>query len=353
MTKKCSVLVLEDEAIVAMEIEERLSDLGYEVVAVVSRGEDAIAKSIELEPDIAILDIRLNGTLSGIDAAKEIHLSLNIPVIFLTAYSDDDTLEKAQATEPFAYLIKPFTGRELHTSIEIALFRHKMEQRLRNAAETAMLYIDLMGHDLRQALQAISTGSEILESLTEDDDFRQILEIIHVSVGKAERLISKVLATRQLLETPLTVVDFREVLSRTLDELASDFESVDIQVVYGVSKAQVIADKHLVLLVMNLLENSVLHSNAENKRVWVELAPSDGGFNLTIKDNGPGIPDVHKETLFDPNRRFGGVGLHQSIKIIQKYSGRITVKDRVEGDYSQGAEFCAWLPIAPKSDAPP
>ena len=125
---KTSVLVVEDESIVAKDIQQSLIKLGYNVVGTASTGEKALALANELRPDIILMDIMLKGPMSGIDASAEIKKDLSIPVIFLTAYADESTLSKAKVTEPFGYIIKPFKEIDLHTSIEMALYKHGKER---------------------------------------------------------------------------------------------------------------------------------------------------------------------------------------------------------------------------------
>ncbi|HML26239.1 response regulator [Methanomethylovorans sp.] len=120
------ILVVEDENIVALEIKKRLQKLGYIVPGVASTGEDAISKAEGILPDLVLMDIMLKGEIDGINAAGEIRKRFNIPVIYLTAYSDGDTIERAKLTEPYGYILKPFEEDDLRTTIEIALYRHQM-----------------------------------------------------------------------------------------------------------------------------------------------------------------------------------------------------------------------------------
>jgi PAS domain S-box-containing protein len=124
------ILVVEDESIVSLEIQSRLEDLGYEIAGAVYSGEDAVTSSKELIPDLILMDINLRGEIDGIEAANTIKGTLNIPIIYMTAYADDETIQRAKVSEPYAYIIKPIEVRELHTSIEIALFKSKMEKKL-------------------------------------------------------------------------------------------------------------------------------------------------------------------------------------------------------------------------------
>ncbi len=123
---EAKILVVEDENIVALEIKKRLQKLGYIVPGVASTGEDAISKAEGILPDLVLMDIMLKGEIDGINAAGEIRKRFNIPVIYLTAYSDGDTIERAKLTEPYGYILKPFEEDDLRTAIEIALYRHQM-----------------------------------------------------------------------------------------------------------------------------------------------------------------------------------------------------------------------------------
>ena len=125
---KAQIMVVEDEGIVALNVENSLKGLGYEVLDVVASGEEAIEEAERTRPDLVLMDIMLEGDMDGVEAAEQIRERFNIPVIYLTAHADDDTLQRARITEPFGYLLKPFEERELHTTIEIGLYKHKVEE---------------------------------------------------------------------------------------------------------------------------------------------------------------------------------------------------------------------------------
>ena len=132
---KSQILIVEDESIIAEDIRRSLQNLGYSVSAVVSSGEKAIKKVEETSPDLVLMDIMLQGKMDGIEAAEQIRSRFNIPIVYLTAYSDEKILERAKITEPFGYIIKPFKERELYINIEVALYKHKMEKKLRESKE--------------------------------------------------------------------------------------------------------------------------------------------------------------------------------------------------------------------------
>jgi len=132
MTK---LLVVEDEGIVAKDIQIRLRNLGYEVAAVASSGEGAIQKAADTHPDLVLMDITLKGEMDGIEAAEEIISRYDIPVVYLTAHTDEKTLQRAKITEPLGYILKPFGEKDLYGTIEISLHRHKMGKKLKESEE--------------------------------------------------------------------------------------------------------------------------------------------------------------------------------------------------------------------------
>lgn len=123
-----NILVVEDESIVAKDIQVCLGKLGYNVIGVCDTGEEAVERAQEKKPDLVMMDIMLKGDMSGIEAAEQIRQSNDIPVIFLTAYTDRNTVDKAKETEPYGYIIKPFKEIDIQTAIEIALYKHTKEQ---------------------------------------------------------------------------------------------------------------------------------------------------------------------------------------------------------------------------------
>lgn len=124
MTTK-RIMVVEDDVIIASLIESRLKKIGYAVTGIFDCGEEAITGATEHQPDLVLMDIRLRGDIDGIDAAGEITSRLGIPCVFLTSYSDRDTIERAKATKPEGFILKPFTDDALRSTIEIAFSRRE------------------------------------------------------------------------------------------------------------------------------------------------------------------------------------------------------------------------------------
>ncbi len=116
--EKVQILIVEDEAIVSMDLRYKLEAMGYSVPAEVSSGEEAVDAASQLRPDVVLMDIKLSGEMDGIDAAAQIRDQFGVPVVYLTAYADEATLERAKLTEPFGYLLKPVELGELRLILE-------------------------------------------------------------------------------------------------------------------------------------------------------------------------------------------------------------------------------------------
>jgi len=132
---KKQILVVEDEQVIAMDIHNRLQGMGYGVAAIASSGGEAVRKTAELRPDLVLMDITLGKGMDGIETANRIHAKYNIPVIYVSSNIAEDMIEQIKATNPFGFIVKPFEDRELRITMEMALYRHKMEEKLRQDEE--------------------------------------------------------------------------------------------------------------------------------------------------------------------------------------------------------------------------
>ncbi|OUL31608.1 response regulator [Nostoc sp. 106C] len=196
------ILVVEDEAIVAKDLRNRLTRFGYMVPGVASSGQEAINKALEFCPDLVLMDIKLKGEMDGVEAAQEIHKHLDIPIIYLTAYADDNTLERAKVTEPFGYLLKPFKERELQTNIEIALTKHRLEKELKANQKwlSTLLKCISDGVIASDAQESVNFMNPVAENLTgwEESEAlgRNSAEIFNIANA----------ATRNSIESPIRKV---------------------------------------------------------------------------------------------------------------------------------------------------
>lgn len=129
------ILVVEDESVVAWHVQETLQKLGHEVTKIAATGKEAILITAQTKPHLVLMDIGLQGDVDGVAAAKTIYFELDVPVVYLTAHADEQTLQRATETSPFGYLVKPFQEAELHATIKIALQRHQLEKALKETQQ--------------------------------------------------------------------------------------------------------------------------------------------------------------------------------------------------------------------------
>jgi CheY-like chemotaxis protein len=165
MKKTTRILIVEDDGIIATEMRQMLLSSGYEVTSVVASGKCAVKAAEKDPPDIVLMDIKLPGALDGIEVAKQIRASHDIPVIYLSAHSDKDLINRAKITEPQGYLLKPVQGNELRIAIEMALYKHQIEMKLKETNQR-----------LEQEINERKRAEEELQQL------KKAVETMHIGV---------------------------------------------------------------------------------------------------------------------------------------------------------------------------
>lgn len=177
-----NILVVEDESIVSKDIQQSLVKLGYNVAGAAATGEKAIEIAREELPDVVLMDIMLKGAMNGIETAELIRKELFIPVIFLTAYADDATLAKAKISEPYGYIIKPFKEIDLHTTIEMALYKFSKEKEVRK--ERDFLYSIIENKESSNDFIFVKSNSKLIKIKTSDIFYIEALKdyvVIHTA----------------------------------------------------------------------------------------------------------------------------------------------------------------------------
>jgi PAS domain S-box-containing protein len=222
--------------------------------------------------------------------------------------------------------------------------RRDSERELRVAKDRALLYLDLMGHDLTQQLQVILNSAALMLSAVDESNKESFMKVIGDSVRRCARIIEEAKATEQLLSIPMRERNLDEAIEGTIKALAKSSESISFETFFSAKDVIIEADDFLELLLSNIMMNAIEHNPSKEKKVWIELSEVEFGYIISIADNGKGIPDAVKANLFNTSRRFGGLGLHTAHYIVEKYNGRIEVHDRIIGDSTQGAEFRIWIP---------
>ncbi|MEM9926334.1 MAG: ATP-binding protein [Cyanobacteria bacterium P01_D01_bin.50] len=356
---KEKILVVEDERIIACDIKDCLENSGYIVPAVIAYGEQAITKMGELKPDLVLMDMMLKGEMNGIQAAEIIINSFNIPVVFLTAYSDESTLQKAKATQPFGYILKPFEESQLITTIEIALSKHQKETVMRNALqkekemrELKSRFISIVSHEFRNPLSTISNSTELLanqnKQLTEStkDEYLQHIQnaVKHLNqllndvllVGKAEvdrnqfnpvPLDLEKFCADLVAEIKLTAMDRHNIILKIQGcsiQPEKNSENSNYQVSNTNTQLPRLDEKILRHILSNLLSNAIKYSPLGGE-VRFDLFCLQEEAIFRIQDEGIGIPEIEQENLFTSFYRGSNVG-----KISGNGLGLSIVKQYVE-----------------------
>ena len=221
-----------------------------------------------------------------------------------------------------------------------------MERQLRNAKEKAILYLDLLGHDMGNQLQVMKGFTERHLERTQDPSAAKLAEYTLASIARCEKIMSKTKTIEHIMIQPLKERILDDALQHSVEAIKRSCADVTVGLSIRESNAQVIADDFLELLFMTILENACEHHSGKDRHIWVSLETKNDSYEVSISDNGSGMPDEAKEILFDPTRRFGGVGLHLAHHLVEKYGGTIMVLDRVVGKPDRGVKFRIMLPNA-------
>jgi PAS domain S-box-containing protein/putative nucleotidyltransferase with HDIG domain len=202
--EKSKILVVEDESIVARDVRNMLLGLGYEVTAVVSDAREAVNTAKKEQPNLVLMDIMLQGEISGVEAADKIYSQLNIPVVYLTAYADETTLQRAKETEPFGYLLKPFEERELKSTIEIALYKFGMEMKLKERERWLSTMLKsikdgVIATDIKGNITFMNPLAETLTGWTQTKALNRPLNEVY-KIEDEKRGIEQSISIRQILK---------------------------------------------------------------------------------------------------------------------------------------------------------
>jgi signal transduction histidine kinase len=317
------IVVVEDERVVARDIEKRLLKLGYAVPAIASSADEALQKVAEHHPDLVLMDIQLWGEADGIEAAEAIRVNFDIPVIYLTAYADEATLQRAKVTEPFGYIIKPFDERELHVAIEVALRRRLAEAAIRVALEKEQelrelksRFWSMFAHEFRTPMTSILSCAQVMEqygNTMPEARRREYLYLIQSSIRSMDNLLNDILTIARAeggsLEFSPTSVNLEQFCRELVEEIQFISDSThSITITTQGNCTNTCLDKKLLWHILsNLLSNAIKYS-AHGSSITLELSCPNGDVVLTVTDVGIGIPPEDQPHLFEPFHRASNVG---------------------------------------------
>jgi len=360
------ILVIEDEAIVAADIRRTLMGMGYEVLETADSAKEAIDRATASRPDLALVDIHIKGDLDGIQTAEILRERFRVPVIYLTAFADETTVERAKWTEPVGYLLKPIKALELRSVVEVGLYKHAMETRLRerehqleaaNADLEAFNYT--VAHDLRTPLTVIIGYSETLvlsAAKLDEAGTQQLLERIAAVGNRMAQTIDDLLklATLTRVELKRTSTD----LGGIAREVAEGLRQQQAAQVVDLSIAEPtlgMGDPGLLRSALeNLLGNAFKFTSKQpNPKIEFGSVQKDGETIYFVRDNGAGFDMASTDKLFAPFQRLHkqneyegtGIGLACVQRIIQRHGGRIWA----ESTPGEGATF--WFSLNESQDS--
>ncbi|NGZ10387.1 MAG: response regulator [Nitrospira sp. LK70] len=233
-----SILVVEDERIIAKGIEKRLKGLGYEVTGLASTGEEAIRQATEGRPDLILMDIHLGSGMDGVEAANLIRTRLGTPIVFLTAHSDEATLQRAKVTEPSGFILKPYEDRDIQTAVEIGLYKSMMDRRLRENEQWLEASLSSIGDgviatDEGGRVRFMNPMAERLTGWIEADALgREVLEIFHIVEEKTHQPVSNPVLGALATGSPANLSQNTILISRAgteflLDDIAAPIRDVN------------------------------------------------------------------------------------------------------------------------------
>jgi two-component system, sensor histidine kinase and response regulator len=197
------ILIVEDDAIIAVRLHDILVAMGYDAAEPVSSGEEAVALAAELHPDLILMDVNLYGDMNGVETAARIHRILDVPLVYITAYSDDDLLQRAKVTDPYGYLVKPVQERELQATIEMALHKHSMvkavresEERYRAVIANAKDAVFLFDAETLRIVETNHAFRAMLGLSDEDLALLRLQDFVRVPMNRLQDSVQAVLSNR-------------------------------------------------------------------------------------------------------------------------------------------------------------
>ncbi|MGZ3775521.1 MAG: hybrid sensor histidine kinase/response regulator [Pseudobdellovibrionaceae bacterium] len=373
------ILIVEDESIVAKDLELTLRHLGYDVVGNCDNGADAHSVALKTKPDLVLMDVFIKGETDGIDTASWIKKDLNVPVVYLTAFSDERTLQRAKETKPHGYLTKPFDEKDLYITVEMVLNKSRLEHELEMEKQKTLLLeqkarefaeqenknkdliLSTLSHELRTPLANILAWAEILQNKTTPETLEQGLKIIERNAKAQSMLVndlldvsSMILGKMKMNKEKMSCYEVLEIALSSIKPIAQD-KSIQIHTVFLAKEDSILGDPlRIQQIFWNLFQNALkftpkngeIRVTVHNKNSVNDNKPT---IVIEIKDTGQGIPVDMLDKIF---QRFyqvggpqkGGLGLGLSIvnELVLRHDGTIRAKSEGLGT---GSTFIIEFPL--------
>ncbi len=291
------VMVVDDEAVITTQLEERLKRMGYDVTESASFGEEAIRNARRFKPDVVLMDIVMpHGKLDGIDAAKIINSELDIPIIFLTAYTNDMFLNRAKYVEPFGYIVKPFQEREIKATIDIAVYKKDIERKIKKSNSKKELFLKEIHHRVRNDFQSIASLLNLQSRYIKNEvDLRYFKESQN-RVNSLVLMYEKLAHSRDLVS--ISISDYIDSLLKSFIQsynikpriitYKANIEKINISIKTAIPCGLIINE-----LVSNASKYAFIKSKKGKKNeIKIELRKGKKhNIILVVSDNGKGFPE--------------------------------------------------------------
>ena len=396
------ILIVEDEAIAAENIAGRLHQQGYDVVGIVDSGPEAIEQAAHTKPDLILMDIMLKGEIDGVAAAIEIYDRWRIPVLYMTAFGDEATLQRAKAAEPFGYLIKPFKPHELRATVEVVLNKCAADLRLRSDLEKAEQLrrqaeslnslkselVSVLSHEFRTPLSTIYLSTDLLENQSHQlSEAKKTKRYTHIrqAVSRMTALLDDIttiseseLGKLEANPTIFSLESFCRNLVEDFQELVGDNRILNFINHSSYTNAYLLDDKLLHHILHKLLSNAIKYSSQgsivnlhlecikENTRHKSrqdidatrtiltypheqKLLSNFGVAIFRVQDWGIGIPPEAQARLFDSFFRAHNVGeapgYGLGLTVVKNYVDILGGEITVESELGAGSTFTVTLPL--------
>lgn len=365
------ILIVEDETIVAMDLQATLERMGHTVVGRTSRGEDVLALARTKEPDLILMDIRLAGVMDGIEAARQVRDELRLPFIFLTAHTDEATLKQARAVEPYGYIVKPLEETAIRTQIEIAEFRHEAEQarakvavmeaenkRLADINALRAQFVSMASHELNTPLTPIILCLQVLNRTLKPKatpEELKSLDLLDRNFRRLADLVEHLRLAAQIQSGRLWITPADVDVQATVENVALVFRARSEQA--GVALHVKSMPVHirgdaarLGQVVTNLLDNAFKFT-PRGGRIDVHVTADATNATIRVSDSGIGLTAENIARLYQPfsmvqdvgtQGQGTGLGLYISREIAELHGGFLTCSSQGPG---KGSEFKLVLPI--------
>jgi len=380
--KKADILIVEDDVLTATVLQKYLLRCDYNVLPIASNASTALKLVEANKPDLILMDIFLKDSIDGIEIVKLLKNQFDIPVIYLTADSSEETIQRAKITEPFGYLVKPVDNKTLITNVELTLqkqlsYNHKLLEALRKAndelehrvkerttelstknlellneikhrklAEEALRKAErlatigrmsaILAHEIRNPLNSIKINSDILlESLELPENKKRRLQIIQKEVNRLDRLVKEVLLFSRQSELVYSEFNIYNLIENISAQFKPSFDEKQIKFINSTGNITIKGDiEKLKQVFLNLILNSF---DAVKEEGIIEIYSAkgiDNTLHLYIKDNGCGIQYTDKlfEPFFTSKSQGTGLGLPISQNIIEQHSGTLKLMSSKAGE---------------------